>query len=144
MFSRGYMDQVLIATWFSWFWGFDFKTVQRSALCRSRRELSNECLLAKIGVYTAENEPLEVWRKIENSIHYSFASLGATQKSEQYASVVEYEAGLRRQKKRPIKVQANLARTFPEEAAWSPDMRMFTRKLPYDLALVPPWYPPRS
>ena len=69
---------------------------------------------------------------------------GATQKSEQYSSVVEYEAGLRRQKKRPIKVQANLARTFPEEAAWSPDMRMFTRKLPYDLALVPPWYPPRS
>ena len=25
--------------WFSWFWGFDSKTVQRSALCRSRREL---------------------------------------------------------------------------------------------------------
>ena len=36
------------------------KTVQRSALCRSRRELSNEYLLAKIGVDTAENEPLEV------------------------------------------------------------------------------------
>jgi hypothetical protein len=34
--------------------------VQRSALCRSRRELSNEYLLAKIGVDTAENEPLEV------------------------------------------------------------------------------------
>ena len=26
------------------------RTVQRSALCRSRRELSNEYLLAKIGV----------------------------------------------------------------------------------------------
>ena len=52
--------------------GFD-----SSALCRSRRELSNEYLLAKIGVDTAENEPLEVWG--ENSIHYktkSFASLG--------------------------------------------------------------------
>ena len=36
--------------------GFD-----SSALCRSRRELSNEYLLAKIGVDTAENEPLEVW-----------------------------------------------------------------------------------
>jgi hypothetical protein len=42
-------------------------------LCRSRRELSNEYLLAKIGVDTAENEPLEVWG--ENSIHYSLHSL---------------------------------------------------------------------
>ena len=40
-------------------------------MCRSRRELSNEYLLAKIGVLacllacvdTAENEPLEVWGK---------------------------------------------------------------------------------
>ena len=35
--------------------------MQRSALCRSRRELSYEYLLAKISVDTAENEPLEVW-----------------------------------------------------------------------------------
>jgi hypothetical protein len=49
--------------------------VQRSALCRSRRELSNAYLLAKIGVDTAENEPLEVWG--ENSIHYSLHSLMA-------------------------------------------------------------------
>ena len=34
--------------------------MQRSALCRSRRELSNEYLLAKIGVDTAENEPCQV------------------------------------------------------------------------------------
>ena len=34
------------------------KTVQRSALCRSRRELSNEYLLAKFGFDTAENEPI--------------------------------------------------------------------------------------
>ena len=47
--------------------------MQRSALCRSRRELSNEYLFAKIGVDTAENEPLEVWG--ENSIHYSIVSL---------------------------------------------------------------------
>ena len=33
--------------------GFD-----SSALCRSRRELSNEYLLAKIGFDTAENEPI--------------------------------------------------------------------------------------
>mgnify|MGYP001261148305 CR=1 FL=1 len=60
--------------------GFD-----SSALCRSRRELSNvpflnllfeqiansnEYLLAKIGVDTAENEPLEVWGKIFNIIHW--------------------------------------------------------------------------
>ena len=50
--------------------GFD-----SSALCRSRRELSNAYLLAKIGVDTAENEPLEVWG--ENSIQYSLHSLMA-------------------------------------------------------------------
>merc|ERR1712159_588803 len=42
------------------FLGFESKTVKRSALCRSRRELSNEYLLAKIGFDTAENEPCEV------------------------------------------------------------------------------------
>ena len=36
------------------------KTVQRSVLCRSRRELSNEYLLAKFGFDTAENEPLKL------------------------------------------------------------------------------------
>ena len=46
--------------------------MQRSALCRSRRELSNEYLLAKIGVDTAENEPLEVWR--ENIQYYQIVS----------------------------------------------------------------------
>ena len=34
--------------------------MQRSAFCRSRRELSNEYLLAKFGFDTAENEPLKV------------------------------------------------------------------------------------
>ena len=43
--------------------------MQRSALCRSRRELSNEYLLAKIGVDTAENELVEVWGKIQFIIH---------------------------------------------------------------------------
>ena len=46
-------------------------------MCRSRRELSNEYLLAKIGVDTAENEPLEVWG--ENSIQYSIVSLAVAQ-----------------------------------------------------------------
>ena len=45
-------------------------------MCRSRRELSNAYLLAKIGVDTAENEPLDVWG--ENSIQYSLHSLAGT------------------------------------------------------------------
>ena len=36
------------------------RAVQRSALCRSRRELSNAYFLAKFGFDTAENEPCEV------------------------------------------------------------------------------------
>ena len=42
------------------FFGFDSKTVQRSAFCRSRRELSNAYLLAKFVFDTAENEPFKV------------------------------------------------------------------------------------
>ena len=49
-----------------WLKFWDWRTVQRSALCRSRRELSNAYLLAKIGFDTAENEPGKVspieWR----------------------------------------------------------------------------------
>ena len=45
-------------------------------LVRSRQELFNEYLLAKIGVDTAENEPLEVWGKIFNIIHWCPYSSG--------------------------------------------------------------------
>ena len=65
-------SRVVLARFF--FPGFsisDSRTVQRSALCRSRRELSNAYLLAKIGVDTAENEPLEVWGKIQFTIHFT-------------------------------------------------------------------------
>ena len=55
-------------------------------MCRSRRELSNAYLLAKIGVDTAENEPLEVWG--ENSIQYSLHSLIVQQSSHPEASPV--------------------------------------------------------
>ena len=47
-------------------------------MCRSRRELSNEYLLANIGVDTAENEPLEVWG--ENIQYYSLVSLEANER----------------------------------------------------------------
>ena len=49
------------------FWDLSGAKVCKS--CRSRQELSNEYLLAKIGVDTAENEPLKVWRKIQFIIH---------------------------------------------------------------------------
>ena len=42
---------------------WDCRAVQKSALCRSRRELSNEYLLAKFGFDTAENEPCQVSSK---------------------------------------------------------------------------------
>ena len=41
---------------------FSIFSVQRSALCRSGREFSNACLLAKFGFDTAENEPSKVCR----------------------------------------------------------------------------------
>ena len=37
-----------------------FRVVQRSVLCRSRRELANAYLLAEFGFETAENEPSKV------------------------------------------------------------------------------------
>ena len=49
---------VLARPFFPHFSPVDSETVQRSALCRSRRELSNEYLLAKFALDTAENEPI--------------------------------------------------------------------------------------
>ena len=52
------------------FW-LNFLDLSGAKMCkyyRSRQELSNEYLLAKIGVDTAENEPLEVWGKIQSII----------------------------------------------------------------------------
>ena len=52
--------------------------MQRSALCRSRRELSNAYFLAKFGFDTAENEPYQVC-PIEQCVRVSSRrSLGAT------------------------------------------------------------------
>ena len=60
-----------------WLKSWDLRSVQRCVLCRSRRELSNEFILAQTGVDTAENEPFEVWG--ENSIQDSLHSLNHTQ-----------------------------------------------------------------
>ena len=38
---------------------------KESRSCRSRQELSNESLLAKFGVDTAENGPLKVCQKLD-------------------------------------------------------------------------------
>ena len=58
------------------YWGLSGAKACKS--CRSRHELSNEYLLAKIGVDTAENEPLKVWGKIQFT-NSSFASCAASQ-----------------------------------------------------------------
>ena len=54
--------------------------MQRSALCRSRRELSNAYLLAKFGRDTAENEPCKVCpieRGAVRRLDEAFADLAA-------------------------------------------------------------------
>ena len=42
--------------------------MQRRALCRSRRELSNDYLFTKFGFDTAENEPCQVCPKPEHGV----------------------------------------------------------------------------
>ena len=46
------------------------RTVQRSALCRSWRELSNAYFLAKFGFDTAENEPCKVQIYLSRASNY--------------------------------------------------------------------------
>ena len=45
----------------------DSKSANVSRSCRSRQDLSNEYLLAKFGVDTAENGPLKVCQKLAKS-----------------------------------------------------------------------------
>ena len=45
--------------------------------CRSRQELSNEYLLAKLGVDTAENEPLKVCQKLEKQLRIKIGCGGS-------------------------------------------------------------------
>ena len=41
--------------------------MQRRVLCRSRRDVSNEYLVAKIGFDTEENEPCKVFGHLSNN-----------------------------------------------------------------------------
>ena len=56
-------------------WNFEIWAVQKYVrrinvnLVDLVKSFSNEYLLAKIGVDTAENEPLKVWRTIQFIIH---------------------------------------------------------------------------
>ena len=52
---------------------FDSKTVQRSVLCRSRRQLFNEYLFEKFGFDTAENDP--VYRRRRREQAYLISSI---------------------------------------------------------------------
>ena len=68
IFFRKILISKLIATHFEFldecllkFWGQSGARGLKS--CRSRKEFSNEYSLAKIGVDTAENEALKVWRE---------------------------------------------------------------------------------
>ena len=87
MASRFHLFGVVLARpFFPHFSPMDSKAVQRSALCRSRRELSNDYLLAKFGFDTAENElckvcptlsvaepriSLQSWRRAQEELVYA-------------------------------------------------------------------------
>ena len=53
----------ILANSSKWMKKCDFRAVQRSALCKSWRELSNAYLLSKFGFDTAESEPAKVGRQ---------------------------------------------------------------------------------
>ena len=76
-------------------------------MCRSRRELSNEYLLAKVGFDTAETEPLEVWGKLQFILHSPPYLGGAAQR----------EAALRDGRQDDLAVPAELLRSVLERLA---------------------------
>ena len=60
---------------------WELTTVQRSALCKSRRELSNEYFLAKFLFDTAENEPCKI--RMVRSLAYRTSQLRWSQCTQQ-------------------------------------------------------------
>ena len=92
--------------------------------CKSRQELSNQYLLAKIGVDTAENEPLKVWRKIQFMIHSPpYQGLG-----EPGDLVEAIRRGRRRLHPRERRDHRLGARLGGERKADGPDLLVFFRR----------------
>ena len=78
---------------------WDCRAVQRNALCRSRRELSNAYLLAKFGFDTAENEPCKV---CPLSVYRSPRCLPYADRFEHVLSVLLRLWGVRPTRQRPV------------------------------------------
>ena len=83
--------------------------MQRSALCTSRRELSNEYLLAKFGFDTTENEPCEVLKfELSEMLNLNFEIpklLFATQTGEQWLPASAAPVNDMRFEPSPLKLQ---------------------------------------
>ena len=109
--------------------------MQRSALCRSRRELSNAYFLAKFGFDAAENEPCEVFT----------IDLPASHPLREFCRI--YVAAFRKTKKRRVPIQCNKqqqlkpshvksgasmfpSRSFEHELLWRVRARLFQRNCP--------------
>ena len=96
--------------------------MQRSALCKSRRELSNEYLLAKFGFDPAENEPDFRLISFVTIQGFDFALCIPSAPGPRYAEVSrpvcgrDVEAPSRRGLKEPHDVQPNRARIAGEGA----------------------------
>ena len=100
-------------------------------MCRSRRELSNAYLLAKIGVDTAENEPLEVWG--ENSIQYSLHSLGPSAQPSEPAR----RAGTARGQKAPWPPEEPEPRRGANPSPWLTEKPRAVRPAAWEVADAP-------
>ena len=113
--------------------------MQRNALCRSRRELS-EYLPAKIGVDTAENEPLEVWGNYSILFNRVLSPAGGAaahgalpvlrqllhqeRKAHDYSGVPEVRVGV-------VRHQIQVAHAFPSVGPVYPvDLRLATTTRP--------------
>ena len=93
--------------------------MQRNALCRSRRELSNAYLLAKFRFDTAENEPA---KKLQNDQTLTKTSLryGAAYEEEEAEEEYEEEEGEEEEGEELEAVEVNAAPAAPS-GPWSPD-----------------------
>ena len=106
---------------------WDCRAVQRTALCRSRRELSNACLLAKFGFDTAENEPCKVCLTLLRSLKQADGDVVCLQEVRTDCKLSKPRAGFIAQKRRTGERSTKLLMNFgfwiilkvtPEFALW--------------------------